>query len=83
MLISISFQFNGDHAPAAVTGVEGDIADILLPSVGDLVEHVNAAGVPFSGRVSDRVFRYELTNSQDAGDGSIRITLHMDRTIVH
>ena len=83
MLISISFQFHGDPAPAAITGVEGDVSDILLPAVGDLVKHVSKAGVPFTGRVTDRVFQYDLPNSQSAGDGSILITLHLDRNVIH
>ena len=81
MRISIFFQFNGETAPSAITGVEGDIADVLLPAVGDLVEHVTAEGVPFTGRVSDRVFKYELPNGQSVDGGSILITLHMNRTV--
>ena len=83
MLISITFRFNDDPSLSAVTGVEGDIADVLLPSIGDVVEHVTAAGVPFSGRVSDRVFRYDLPNSSVVSGGSILITLHLDRNVIH
>ncbi len=83
MLISISFRFTGDPSPSAVTGVEGDIADVLLPCVGDLVEHVTPEGIPFSGRVAERVFRYEMPNSSFVSDGSISVTLLLDRNVIH
>ncbi len=82
MQIVISFQFNGESQPSAVTGVEGEVTDLILPGVGDLVEHKNAAGIPFRGRVTDRIFTYKLPNGHQVVGGAIFITLCMDGTTV-
>ena len=82
MHIIVLFQFNHEDKPAAVTGIEGDVTDILLPIVGDLVRHNDSAGVPFEGKVTDRIFSYELP-AGNAVDGAISVTLCLDRSLVH
>ncbi len=81
MRIFVLFKFNHEKAPAAVTGVEGDIVDILLPSVGDVVRHHDAQGSPFQGKVTDRIFEYDIKQGL-AVDGTIAVTLCLDRIAV-
>lgn len=83
MRIVLLFQFNGEREPSAVTGVEGEVTDLLLPSVGDVIEHRDAAGLAFRGRITDRIFKYEMPNAEFVLGGAISITLCMDRTTVH
>lgn len=83
MHIVVSFQFHGDKGPSAQTGVEGDVTDLVLPSVGDVVEHRDAAGAPFRGRVTERLFKYDLPNGTAVMRGMVSITLCMERTLVH
>lgn len=81
MRIYVEFHFNNEEKPAAVTGVEGDIADILLPNVGDLVSHSDS-GKPFTGRVKDRLFSYDI--SEGIGiSGSVTVTLSLDRVPIN
>ncbi len=81
--IVISFHFNEAPQPSAVTGVEGNITDLILPAVGDVVEHRNASGVPFRGRVTDRIFRYNLPRGDAILQGDISVQLCLDRTTIH
>lgn len=82
MHISVSYRFNHEETPAAVTGVEGDVTDLLLPSVGDLVRHRDERGDLFEGKVTDRIFEYDIRHGV-AVDGAISVTLCLDRTVVH
>jgi hypothetical protein len=82
MRLLLLFRFNYEGAPSAVTGVEGDIADILLPGVGDVVQHKDVNGVPFEGKVTERIFKYELEHGMGVG-GTISVTLWLSRTTVH
>jgi hypothetical protein len=80
MRIVVLFQFNHESVPAAVTGIEGDVADILLPAVGDLVRHTDS-GSPFQGRVTARMFEYDLPVGEDL-DGKVSVTLCLDRPVL-
>ena len=79
--IFVLFQFNHEDSPAAVTGIEGDVADILLPCVGDIVQHSDSTGMPFEGKVTHRIFRYDLA-AGSALSGAIAVTLWLERTVV-
>ena len=50
MLMIISFRFNHEDELTAETGVEGDVTDILLPAVGDVVDHRDINDVPVRAR---------------------------------
>lgn len=82
MRIFILFHFNNEPAPVAVTGIEGDVTSILLPSVGDLVRHSDVEGRPFEGKVTERQFVYDIPHGM-AVDGVVAVTLCLDKTIVH
>ncbi len=82
MHIFVLFKFNHEIGPVAVTGVEGDVTDMLLPCVGDLVKHRDSEDKPFEGKVTDRIFEYDI-NQGMAVSGAVVITLCMDRTAVH
>lgn len=81
MHIVIFFQFNNEALPIATTGVAGEVCDLLLPSVGDLVQHSDAGGKPFQGKVTDRIFTYNLP-AGDAIDGMVSVTLRLDPTTI-
>ena len=83
MHIFVRFHFNHETSAVAITGVEGDIADILLPSVGDFVKHTDSAGLSFEGTVTKRIFNYELPDGRDIISGTIVVTLCLDRIAVH
>ena len=82
MRFVIDFRFNGDGLALAVTGVDGEISDVLLPSVGDVVEHRDDGGRPFRGRVTERVFNYDLEHGHSVG-GTIAVTIYLDRMVIH
>ena len=82
MRFVIDFRFNGDGSALAVTGVDGEISDVLLPAVGDVVEHKNSDGKPFRGRVTERVFTYSIEDGHSV-DGTICVKIFLDRTVVH
>lgn len=82
MLILISFKFNHEDAPTAVTGIEGEVHDVLLPCVNDIVEHRDAYGNPFRGKVTGREFSYALPPGVGV-TGSVTVTICMDRTTIH
>ena len=46
MHIAVLFKFNHEEAPVAVTGVEGDFTDLILPFVGDVIRHRDTKGNP-------------------------------------
>ena len=81
MLIIVSFMFNHEEEPTAVTGIEGDVHDILLPCVGDIVEHKDAQGEPFRGKVTERIFAYAIPTGLGV-NGSVTVIVCMDRTAV-
>lgn len=81
MRIYVEFHFNHEEKPAAVTGVEGEVTDIILPDVGDLIRHSDS-GHPFVGKVTERTFSYNL--SEGVGiNGSVTVTLSLDRVEVN
>lgn len=80
MHIVVLFQFNHESEPSAATGIEGDVTDIILPAVGDVVEHSDS-GHPFTGKVTERKFKYAMPTGEDVG-GSVIVTLCLDRTTV-
>ncbi len=88
MRIAVLFQFAGTMEPKAVTEVEGDLCDVLLPMAGDAVSHRDFEGRRFEGEVLTRHFDYALSNGPDA-TGSIVVTLllrrlpHGDGTEIH
>ena len=79
--IFVLFRFNHEPGPTAVTGVEGDVTDLLLPAVGDVVRHRDAEGSPFEGKVTSRMFEYDMGQG-NAVTGAVAVTLWMDRTVV-
>ena len=81
MQIIVSFHFNHEQSPIAVTGIEGDVTDILLPHLGDLVQHRDAGGASFEGKVTNRIFKYDIPPGV-AVSGAVVVTLCLDRTIV-
>ena len=82
MHIFVLFNLNGEPGPAAVTGVEGQVTDLLLPFPGDVVHHRAADGRFFTGKVTHRMFSYELPDGQ-AIDGAVSVTLFLDRLPLH
>ena len=80
--IIVEFQLNNEPDACAVTGVEGEVLDLLLPSVGDIVSHRDVDGKPCIGRVTERMFSYHVPNGIEV-DGTISVTLYLDRTQVH
>ena len=81
-MIFVLFHSNGETEPVTVTGIEGDVTDIILPSVGDIVRHRNSRGEPFQGKVTERQLVYNIKNGV-AVDGVVSVTLCLDRTVVH
>ena len=65
-----------------MTGVEGDVTDFILPSVGDMVSHQDVNGKPCIGRVTERMFSYAIPNGIEV-DGTVTVYLHLDRTQVN
>lgn len=82
MHIFVLFHFNHELSPVAVTGVEGDVTDILLPCVGDIVKHRDSEGRPFEGKVTERIFQYDVKQGM-AVSGAVAITICLDRSVVH
>lgn len=80
MHIVVLFQFNHEGEPAAATGIQGDVTDIILPAVGDIVEHGDS-GHSFTGKVTERRFRHDMSTGEDV-DGSVMVTLCLDHTTV-
>lgn len=78
MRIVLLFQFNHENSPAAATGIEGEVTDILLPAVGDFVRHSDS-GHPFQGLVTERQFTYDMPTGDDI-EGTVSVTLCLDRT---
>ena len=82
MHIFVLFKFNHEAGPIAVTGVHGDIADVLLPIVGDLVQHKDVNGLPFEGRVTHRIFHHDVEHGVGV-EGAVSVTLCLERTVIH
>ena len=78
MQIFVMFHFNGETSPVMVTVVEGAVSDILLPLAGDWVQHCDAEGAPFEGRVTERKFLYHLKHGTTV-NGSVAVTLCLNR----
>ena len=77
MHISVYFHFNDQDSPAAVTGVSGSVTDLILPCVGDMVRLVDDHDAVFLGKVTERLYSYEITNGLDV-NGTVTVTLSMD-----
>lgn len=82
MRIVVHFQLYDQNTPAAVTGVSGPITDFLLPSVGDMVRHCDDHGAVFTGRITDRLYSYDITGGVNV-NGAVTVTLSMDRIMAH
>lgn len=80
--IQVYFQFITESRPSACTGIEDGVTDLLLPSKGDLVAHTDVGGKQFSGRVTERMFTYEMPAGIDV-DGTVTVTLFLDRSQQH
>ena len=80
MRISVLFHFSDESEPAAITEVEGDVTDVLVPLMGDTVCHRNAQGTRFRAHVIGRHFDYSLANGT-LTDGRITVTLSLDRLV--
>ena len=78
MRITLFFQFNDQDKPAAITGVDGAVTDLILPCVGDLVRHRDAKGIAFTGNVTQRVYSYDLVDGPNV-DGSVEVVICMER----
>ena len=74
-------SFNHEAKPVAVTGVEGDLTDTLLPFVGDVVRHRDPEGTPFEGTLTKRIYTYDIKRGM-AVDGAVVFTLRLDRNVV-
>ena len=57
--IFVFTHFNHEETPAAVTGIKGKVTDLMLPCVGDKVQHRDVSGAPLNGKVTDLIFRPE------------------------
>lgn len=82
MRIIVHFSINNEPNACAVTGVEGDVTDFILPCVGDMVSHRDVSGKPCIGRVTDRTFTYEVPNGIEV-EGTVAVTLSIKRAPVH
>ena len=82
MRISVEFHFNDESEASAVTGVDGNVTDLLLPAVGDVVSHRSADGKLWLGRVTQRMFTYAMPEGP-AVDGEVTVTLSLHRQPVH
>jgi hypothetical protein len=82
MNICVLFHFHDQEEPSVSTGVEGNVTDLLLPSVGDIVRHRDTAGNMVLGRVSERTFRYDVCDGFDV-NGSVVVTLTLNKLQVH
>lgn len=58
------------------------MTDMILPSVGDLVKHRDSEGTPFLGKVTERIFQYDIKQRM-ALSVAVAVTLCLDRTVVH
>ncbi len=81
MLICVLFHFSDEQAASAATGVEGEVTDMILPCVGDLVRHADSGGTPVLGRVTERVYVYDLPNGINV-DGSVTVTIMLQKMSV-
>ncbi len=77
MRIAILLHFFDSSQPSAVTAVDGDITDVMLPLLGDTICHRDAEGHRFRGAVIGRHFDYSLASDPEGGqvDGTITVTL--------
>ncbi len=78
MRIAVVFQFHTEREAAAVTEIEGDVSDVVLPQVGDTVTHRDLEGHSFRAQILGRHFHYELNDGENV-QGSITIVLSMKR----
>jgi len=62
---AIVFHFHDERRPAAVTEVEGEVTDMLLPGVGDTLSHADLDGSGFLAQVPGRHFEYDLEDGED------------------
>ena len=76
--ITLQFVLNGNTTPAAVTGVDGQVTDLILPSPGDYVEHRDFDGEAILGRVTRRSFRYLLSDGDNV-EGEVAVVIWLDR----
>ncbi len=82
MRIYVHFQMNHESEACAVSSVQGEVTDVILPCVGDTVSNYDVDGTPCLGRVTERVFQYMMPNGMEV-DGSVTVVLFLDRSQVH
>ncbi|HVG27767.1 MAG TPA: hypothetical protein VM865_09190 [Acidobacteriaceae bacterium] len=82
MRISVVFHFSDEDEPRATTGVEGAVTDFILPAIGDLVRHRDMHGHAVLGRVTERIYVYDLPDGVGV-DGAVTVTLLLERVPVH
>ena len=75
--ITLQFVLNGRDSPSAVTGVEGPVTDLIVPSPGDYVEHKDFDGNPIMARVTQRSYRYLLSEGEEA-DGEVAVIIWLE-----
>jgi hypothetical protein len=73
---------DGDPESATITGVEGAVTDLIVPSVGDFVRHHDRDGRPFLARVIRRFYSYSIADGEDV-DGSVTVTLELEKMMFH
>lgn len=82
MQIFLCFRMEDDREPTTITGVEGAVTDLIVPCVGDFVQHCDKAGRPFVARVIGRFYSYSIPSGEDV-DGSVTVTLDLEKMTVH
>lgn len=82
MRIAILFHVSNEEMPAAVTEVEGEITDVMIPASGDTVSHRDLDGVKFRARVIGRHFDYSLSTGEDV-TGTVTVVLTLERLKIH
>ena len=78
MRIYAKFHFRDEPRVAATAGVAGDVNGFILPITGDLVWHQDSSGLPFMGRVVERIYVYRMADGDDV-DGSVQVTILLER----
>ncbi len=75
--ITLQFVLNGRESPSAVTGVEGPVTDLIVPAPGDYVEHKDFDGNSILAKVTQRSYRYLLSEGETA-DGEVAVIIWLD-----
>ncbi len=80
--ITVLFHFTDEADPAAVTAVDGDVTDLMLPGLNDTICHNDFSGRRFRAKVVGRHFDYRFAIGEEI-DGAITVTLSLARLQSH